>query len=96
MEEMKRIEAEVRSTANDTRDVLNEATIHPKPLPPDTTQPKPSKVETEDPAQASLELTSSPSQSSEPDDSPEVENQPDDQGAGPSENRPPPANEANG
>ena len=52
MEEMKQIEADVRATANDTSNSLNEATIHSNPTPVNSDQANPE--------QENLELSSEP------------------------------------
>ncbi|TDJ39605.1 MAG: twin-arginine translocase subunit TatB [Gammaproteobacteria bacterium] len=98
MEEMKRIEAEVRNTANDTRNALSEATIHTTSEPSSKNSlPISNASAPTDPALDAIDaVTETEPEPNKPIDSPALEKQTADQTSEQSADGVPPANEANG
>ena len=98
MEEMKQIEAEVRNTANDTRNALSDATIHTTSE-PSSKNPLPvsNASAPTDPALDAIDAaTETEPEPNQPIDGPALEKQTADQTSEQSADRVPPANEANG
>ncbi len=99
MEEMKRIETDVRATAKDTRDALNDATIH-TPSPTNSLPTSNASAPTDPALDAIDAVAESAPEASARDNDPAVEEQSrqvaSDETPEQSADRPPPASEANG